>query len=32
MRSHMGVRLRQAEALMRELMANLGRLENEEAR
>jgi len=32
MRSHMGVRLRQAESLMRELMANLGRLENEEAR
>jgi biopolymer transport protein ExbB/TolQ len=32
LRSHMGVRLRQAESLMRELMANLGRLENEEAR
>jgi biopolymer transport protein ExbB len=31
MRSHMGVRLRQAESLMRELMANLGRLESEEA-
>lgn len=30
MRAHMGVRLRQAESLMRELMANLGRLENEE--
>jgi biopolymer transport protein ExbB len=32
MRSHMAVRLRQAESLMRELMANLGRLEDEEAR
>ncbi len=30
MRAHMGVRLRQAEALMRELLANLGRLEGEE--
>ena len=32
MRAHMAVRLRQAESLMRELMANLGRLEDEEAR
>ncbi|MGA8892994.1 MAG: MotA/TolQ/ExbB proton channel family protein [Anaeromyxobacteraceae bacterium] len=32
MRSHMAVRLRQAESLIRELMANLGRLEDEEAR
>jgi biopolymer transport protein ExbB/TolQ len=30
MRSHMAVRLRQAESLMRELMANLGRLEGED--
>lgn len=32
MRAHMAVRLRQAESLIRELMANLGRLEDEEAR
>jgi biopolymer transport protein ExbB/TolQ len=31
MRAHMAVRLRQAESLMRELMANLGRLEGEDA-
>src|SRR5512137_427617 len=31
MRSHMGVRLREAESLMREILANLGRLASEDA-
>jgi biopolymer transport protein ExbB/TolQ len=31
LRAHMGVRLREAESLMRELLANLGRLESEDA-
>jgi biopolymer transport protein ExbB/TolQ len=30
LKAHMGVRLREAESLMRELLANLGRLESEE--
>ena len=31
LKAHMGVRLREAESLMREVLANLGRLESEEA-
>jgi len=32
LKAHMGVRLREAESLMREILANLGRLESEDAR